>query len=327
MKRPFLLVVPLAALAMVASAQSSTHSLRFHGTGLDQQDRARFRVDDNAAGPDASTGADIGNGPFTIEFWIKGTLPENASAGRPAGSYADYDWILGNVVIDRDLDSPVERDFGISVRGGRVEFGTGRGNGPGADSQSNTLVGATNVLDGQWRHVAAVREASGAKRLYLDGVLDGSAPAGTSLADLSFPDAGVAGMPVHCSAQSWGNYIVLGAEKHDYDQFEEGCAPAPLANAEYPSFNGWIDEVRLWRTARAQADIASARAQVLVPPFPTGLGAYWRFEEGAGSVLEDSVPGNPPGELVAGIPGNGEWSTDVPFPGSARVGEWKELGH
>lgn len=312
-------------LCAAAGAQTNTHSLRFHGTGHGQLDRARFQIDDNGPGPDASTGADIGAGPFTIEFWIRGFAAENPSPGRAPGSYADFDWILGNVVFDRDLDSPVERDFGISIRGGQIEFGTGPGSGPGSDPTSNTLVGATQVLDGQWRHIAAVRLADGAKRILVDGVVDAESPPGTSLADLSFPNDGVAGMPQHCSTQSWGNYVVLGAEKHDYDQFEQGCIAGPLPRQDYPSFSGWIDEVRLWHTARSPGEIAADRMVVFAPPLPAALGAYWRFEEGSGTVLHDEVPGNPPGELVGGVPGNGEWSTEVPFSAPASVPGWLGL--
>jgi hypothetical protein len=291
----------------LGSAQTNQYSLRFFGTGVNQLDRARFQIDDNVPGPNTLSQADIGSGDFTVEFWVKGNIAPgiNDRPGRPAGSYNDYAWIEGHVVIDRDIDGASQRDWGISLRGGRVEFGTGAGDSGGFD---HTLVGGTAVLDGTWRHVAVVREA-GTKSIYVDGVLDGSGFGGTH--DISFPDTGVT-QATHCSGQSFGHYMVLGAEKHDYDQFEEpGCAVPPPGNVQYPSFNGWMDEVRIWNVARNPADIAADRMRIFAT-LPGGLVAYWRFEEGSGTTLADAVPGNPSGTLIAGATGNGEWSTDVP---------------
>lgn len=303
------LAAVLAALifAPVAPAQN-THSLRLFGTGTNQQDRARFPIDGNAPGANTTSAADIGAGDFTIELWVKGTRSPgvNNTTPRPAGSYADYAWIEGNIIIDRDIDGPSQRDWGVSLRGGRVEFGTGAGD---AGGTNNTLVGAVDVLDGQWRHIALVRQGT-TKRIYVDGVLDRHTTA-PNAPDVSFPDGGTS-QNTHCPPLNvYGHFIVLAAEKHDYDQFEEpGCATPTVF--EYPSFNGRLDEVRLWNVARLADDIANLRDKVIDAASP-GLVAYWRFEEGAGTTLDDLVAGNPNGTLVAGTPGNGEWSTDAPL--------------
>lgn len=289
------------------SAQANTHSLRFFGTGTNQQDRARFAIDNNVPGANTTSAADIGAGDFTIELWVKGTRSPgvNNTTARAAGSYGDYDWIQGNIVMDRDIDGPSQRDWGVSLRGGRVEFGTGAGD---AGGTNNTLVGAVDVLDGQWRHIALVRQGT-TKRIYIGGVLDRQATA-PNAPDVSFPDSGTA-QQTHCPPLNvYGHFIVLAAEKHDYDQFEEpGCATP--AFFEYPSFNGHLDEVRLWNVARSAADIADQRDDVIDAASP-GLVAYWRFEEGTGTVLDDRVTGNPDGTLIAGVAGNGQWSTDAP---------------
>jgi hypothetical protein len=91
---------------------------------------------------------------FTIEFWIK----------RAAG-------LSGiEVVVGRD-DASTNLHWWIGVtEKGRVAFQLlDEGNqGPAM------LVGSTVVADGQWHHVAAVRDADQDKNLlYVDGVLDG----------------------------------------------------------------------------------------------------------------------------------------------------------
>jgi hypothetical protein len=38
----------------------------------------------------------------------------------------------------------------------------------------------------------------------------------------------------------------------------------------------------------------------------------YRFEEGSGTLINDSCTGGSHGTLIAGISDNGEWSTDTP---------------
>ncbi|MBL8696660.1 MAG: hypothetical protein JNJ88_21385 [Planctomycetes bacterium] len=71
---------------------------------------------------------------------------QNAGGGVAVGG---DDWILGNVVFDRDVwggaGSP---DFGISLEGGFVRFGTGRGTAAPLDRSENTMEGNVQCLDG-----------------------------------------------------------------------------------------------------------------------------------------------------------------------------------
>ncbi len=172
-----------------------------------------------------------------------------------------------------------------------MRFGTGRANGtPGADIES-TIEGSVVVLDGGWHHVACVRDAlSGTKRIIIDGTMDFESSVFLSNDDLSYPNAGVPN-----SVTPWNPYLVLGAEKHD-------------AGPEYPSFAGWLDELRLWSRARTVAEIAADRTSVL-PPGTQGLVGHYRFEEAAGTAVADSSgSGAPTGLLIAGVPGNGAWA-------------------
>ncbi len=285
-----------AWLTATAAGQSRA-ALRFFGTGTGQQDRVRIAIDDNAPGPDASTPCDVGAGSFTIEFWVRGRAADNPAAGSGGGEFLDERWIEGHIVVDRDIWGASDRDWGVSLAGGLVRFGTGRGEGPGRDDP-HTLEGRVNVLDDRWRHVAVVRDAaSGRKLIYVDGVLDIASASGRSNDDLSYPDGGDPS-PV----TPWGPYIVLGAEKHD-------------AGPSYPSYRGLLDEVRVWSVALTGDRIAAIRDRVL-PAGEAGLAAAYRFEEGAGTAVVSSVPGAPTGELIAGVPGNGEWALASADPGN-----------
>ncbi len=282
----------VGVLPVVARGQGSAFALRFYGTGVGppgQQDRVRIPIDDNGGGPDASSACDVGAGSFTIDFWLRGTLAANGSAnGGGDRETFDFNWILGNVIVDRDIFGGSDRDWGISIAGGFVRFGVGDGDAAGASE--NTIEGNVNVLDNTWHHVACVRDfGAGRLLIYVDGQLDIGGSTNVNRADLSYPNAGVPGQ-----ATPWGPFIVLAAEKHD-------------AGAEYPSFNGYMDELRVWNVALTGSEIFERRGRVIAAD-TAGLVGYFRFEAGSGTVIVDSSAVNSPaGLLIAGVPGNGEW--------------------
>lgn len=291
MLRTWITIAALAAIAPDLSAQGSSNAVRFFGTGTNQQDRVLIPIDDDVAGPDASSPCDVGAGSFTIEFWVRGLLSDNPTTNWGGDvEQANVDWILGNIVVDRDIWGPSSRDFGISIAGGFVRFGTGHAD-VGAQDGDHTLEGSTNVLDGNWHHVACVRDAAtGIKRIYVDAALDVASSANVSRDDLSYPNAGVQG-----AQTPWGPYLVIGAEKHD-------------AGPGFPSFSGRVDELRIWNVARSANDVLGSFDRV-VAPNSSGLVGMYRFEEGSGtSVSDSSAAASPAGQLVAGVTGNGEWS-------------------
>lgn len=269
----------------------SRAGLRFFGTGALQQDRVRIAVDDDTPGPDASEPCDVGAGDFTVELWLRGTLADNdtQNAGGDVELFGFPEWIFGNIVVDRDIWGDSDADWGVSIAGGFVRFGTGAGD--GGDDVQHTLEGGDLVLDGSWHHVAVVRDATtGRKRIYVDGRLDVESSPGVSDDDISYPDGGVAD-PV----TPWGPYLVLAAEKHD-------------AGPAHPSFAGYLDELRVWSVARTASQISN-NYRGLVEPDAPGLVASYRFEEKSGTSLADSsAAGSADGELIAGVPGNGEWA-------------------
>lgn len=294
--------IALVAMSCMFSARDargySSYSVRFFGTGGGtERDRIKVRIDPPAP-------ADVGAGDFTIELWMRGTLAGNVTPTtgyRPDGQTESQgiDWINGNILVDRDLDGGGP-DWGISIHRdgpnddrGVLRFGSEAGNG-----MQHTLQGRVHVLDGAWHHVALVRErGTGMKRIYVDGVLDVASATGASTEDLSYPDNRNTGAPAS------DPFLVFAAEKH-----------GELGTGAYPSFAGWLDEIRVWGVARTQAEIAAARTEAL-PANTPGLVLYLRLEEGSGQTLVDVTGGNT-ATLYSGTAGAGEWSAEIP-PGGA----------
>lgn len=132
-----------------------------------------------------------------------------------------------------------------------------------ASTQVDTATGIAIPLN-QWSHFAAVADRTpGAQRLrlYVNGNL---------VSDVS--------------ATAWGNNPVSSS---DASVIGATRADTGALNAY---FNGALDEVRLWSTARSQAEIqAGMNIQITSA---AGLAARWGLNEGAGTTASDSVNGN-----------------------------------
>jgi glucose/arabinose dehydrogenase len=291
------LLVCVASLA-VAPAARAGHSLLFDGTGSGNVDRVRIRVDDPSTslpGPRL----DVGAADFTIELWVKGTLAGNAAPAIACG--ANSNWINGNVVLDRDRYNQ-DRKFGLSFGNGRAAFGVS-----GSGTGDRTICGTSNVLDGQWHHVAVQRRRSdGWLWLYVDGNLEAQADGPDG--DVSYPDNGVPGN--FCGGPCVNDpFLVIGAEKHD-------------AGPAYPSFKGHVDELRISTMLR----YPSANFPRPVAPFvaDSATAALYHFDEGRGARLFDVVPkatGATDGEILrAAATAHPVWSTDTPFNGLGAIG-------
>jgi hypothetical protein len=276
------------ALVSDATGGCSMRSLRFRGSGVGDIDRVKIRVDDPSntrPGPPADVGAE----DFTIEWWLRATSAANGAGAVRCGD--NIDWIRGNIVIDRDRFSQ-DRKFGVSIAGGRVVFGVS-----GDRTGDRTLCGTRSVLDDRWHHVAVQRRRSdGFLWLFVDGQLEaqGDGPDG----DVSYPDNGVPGN--HCGGPCTNSdpFLVIAAEKHD-------------AGREYPSFNGWIDELRLSRVLRYRAAFP-----VPIAPFAVDAetAALYHFDEGSGDDVVDSAANASPGvRRYGGTPPGPDWSMETPF--------------
>jgi hypothetical protein len=125
------------------------------------------------------------------------------------------------------------------------------------------LEGTSNVNDGQWHHIAAVYTGS-KKLLYVDGNLDASADV-TGTLSASFYDIAIG-----------ENLQALGR-----------------------SFNGSINEIRIWNAAKSQAQVLAGK-DVIIPFTSEGLLAYYRFDEGAGTTAADLTVNGRTATLING---------------------------
>lgn len=271
-------VILVGLIAPPIRAQDSGHSLRFFGNGKDDIDRVKIPLDAPKPAADVS-------GDFTIEFWMKVNPDENGSGACTTG---DATWINGNIILDRDVFGGGDYgDYGLSLfaEDGVISFGVSRGD------TGTTLCGTTRVIDEMWHHIAVTRDSvTGRMALYIDGRLDVSANGPTG--DISYRDG---------RATEWPNdpFLVIGAEKHDYD------------NTQYPSYSGWMDELRISTVVRYLDDFVPSNE-----PFTTDDDTVllFHFDEGSGNHVEDSSGTESHGERrEGGNPPGPEWSVETPF--------------
>ncbi|MEM7369683.1 MAG: LamG-like jellyroll fold domain-containing protein [Bacteroidota bacterium] len=279
---------------LVQAGIAQGFSLRFFGNGIAavDQDRVKIRIDDPTMPADPGPPVDVGDTDLTIEFWMKGNAADNTSAAITCGF--NYDWINGNIILDRDRFNQ-ERAFGISIAGGVPVFGILD---PFFNSQ--TICGTTNVLDNVWHHIAVQRRLSdGWIWLYVDGMLEAQADGPDG--NVSYPDDGVPGNFCGGPCTNSDPFIVLGAEKHD-------------AGAAFPSFNGFMDELRFSDVLRYTANFTPATSAFVTDGSTVGL---YHFDEGTGTVIGDQsgASGGPSDGFmnVGGSPSGPIWSSDSPF--------------
>ncbi len=127
----------------------------------------------------------------------------------------------------------------------------------------SSVIGAASIPANTWTHVAGTWDGA-ALRVYVNGVLDGT------LATTRNPKAGT-------------TPLLIGAR----------------GNNAGTTFNGRIDEVRLWNVARSGAQILANR-NICVPPASAGLAGYWRLDEGAGLGATDATANGNNGALLNG---------------------------
>jgi hypothetical protein len=280
-----------------AAPSSFGSSLRFYGHGVSAPDldRVKIQIDDpSTAGPGSP--ADIGATDFTLEFWMKARATDNPAGAVTCG--ANINWIYGNILLDRDRYMQ-DRKFGLSLAGGRVVFGVS-----GDGSGDTTVCSTTNVLDSQWHHIAVQRRrADGWLWLYVDGVLNAQAngPDG----DVSYPDNGTPGLYCGGPCDYSDPYLVLGAEKHD-------------AGAAYPSYSGWLDELRLSTTLRYGNVFSRPQAPFATDGYTAALYHFNELTSGpcTGLVVDSSGAAGGPSNGQCHYGGSGtagpQYSSDVP---------------
>ncbi|MHC4549881.1 MAG: LamG-like jellyroll fold domain-containing protein [Planctomycetota bacterium] len=189
-------------------------------------------------------------------------------AARPefapgTGSWTVECWVL--------VDDPARANGLLECADGDFVNGWRLGQGPtppfhfSVDGAGGTrqALGGPGPTAATWHHVAGVYDSAlGTTRLYVDGVLEATDASGAAGAATPTAD------------------LVF----------------ATYAQANY--LQGVLDEVRLWSTARSEADLARDRYRALTGNEP-GFVGYWRLDEPFGQGLADLSPNANTGSLGA----------------------------
>jgi len=211
---------------------------------------------------------DVGTLPIPPDFTLEAWIrPAEANAAEAS-------------VIAEDRDGQAAGQFRLGLVAGRPFFmmsdAAGGTQGLFAGN-AYALEGPAALLAASWAHVA-VTKAGGNFTLYVGGAQVASFTATGPIAH------GGPAVP-----------------------FRIGARVAPDGTTADDSFTGPVDEVRLWSTALAGADIVANMTRTVSPSAP-GLLAYWRFDEGAGTLAGDEE-GSHPGTMV----GPARWVTSTAF--------------
>jgi hypothetical protein len=191
---------------------------------------------------------------LTIEAWI------NPSAGvRPADDYRTI-----TIKGDSEDRAPPQIDvagYGLALdSAGHLCYWSG----PGIVHKSTGI-----VANDSWQHVAVTV------------VVDAGTPANSVV---TFYINGVQNF------QYTGADVIIADNSLDLFIARQGAATNTARNY----YRGYLDELRLWNVARTPTEIAkSARSQIFfTPPAPTGLVAYWSFNEGYREASADEQTDN-----------------------------------
>lgn len=278
--------VPSSLATTPATAIPSTaggFSIRFFGSSTNDSDRIKIPLGTiNSSGQLTSSRPVNVDGDLTLEFWMKANAADNMAPACDG-------WYYGNIIIDRDIFGNGDYgDYGIAICDGKLVVGFSVGN------DDRLLKGNRTVTDDVWHHIAVTRANSGQVRLFVDGQLDAqiNGPEGRIDYRLNRPTSYPYSDP----------YLVFGAEKHDYP------------GSRY--YNGLLDDVRLSNIVRYTGNFARPTAP---HPADANTVALYRFDEGSGTAIGDSAPGNQsPGALQPHTGGAAQhWSTDTPFASSS----------
>lgn len=128
----------------------------------------------------------------------------------------------------------------------------------------NSFDGTTDVLDNNWHHVA-VSVASGTATVYVDGVLE--------TPEVGSSNPFTASLDFATTNSNWAMGMEL-----DYN-------PTTVTSQH---FNGQLDEVRIWNTARTGAEIA-ADLNAEINATTTGLLAYYQFNHGTANSTNTGI--------------------------------------
>ena len=153
-------------------------------------------------------------------------------------------------IIGKELIGSIWPEYFVLMNNdGTIQFGINTFNGDNI-SRLNTVA---SYNDNLWHHVAATYDGA-TMRIFIDGI----------------PDGTLATTKILWNSSS---------------QLSIGSANGGV-NATY-TWDGQLDEVRIWNRALTQTEIRNNMCQKLIGNEP-GLVGYWRFDETAGNIYFDS---------------------------------------
>lgn len=240
-------------------------------TALDRQGRSDLQSEGQfsiVAEPHISLGGGVRLGTvFTMEAWIS----PQASGVAPQALITGHGDKAGGSLEASRADHSTCPSLWIEA-GSRVRVGFGSGN------QWNEAVTKSLLTPRDWNHLAVtfdgiayrfyvkgrLREKIDQVEVYINGTLQKDAdgkPRLEPIAGKQLPNT-----------------------------------PITFLGARQNSFNGTIDEIRLWSRVRSQAELQSSLSQRLVGQ-ETRLVSYWRFDEAAGNTVYDQTDNRVNGTL------------------------------
>lgn len=229
-----------------------------------------------------------------LDFDGVNDVVQTSYSGISGGSARTVEaWIKTTTVSDPNSGGTqmVIADWGDFVTGGRSTFNVLWGNTIRFEVGGSGLNGTTAVNDGVWHHVAYVYNPSATEKisLYVDGVLEVSGNITTTVNTQTTTPLRI------------GNRI-------------DNVKP----------FDGLIDEVRVWSTARTASEILNNKDIEFCSP-QTGLVAYYRLNQGTagGTNTTETVAyddagtnnGNLLGFALSGMTSN--WNTGASLSGNS----------
>ena len=223
------------------------------------------------------------SGPTT--FCANGSVNLSVQGGGPGNaltfSSSKYVDIPHNALLNVGTSTDFTYEAWVKLAGSQGNFagvvikGTGGpfsqlvivNNHIASEIYNNSLVsaqGTTNLADNAWHHLAmVVSRASNTCKLYVDGGLEATVTNAIISTNLDNPQS-----------------MLIGVER-----------------TKNIYFNGSIDEVRVWNTARTPAQLQSAKG-TSIPANSTGLVAYYKLDEGSGTTTADATANANSGTLV-----------------------------
>jgi hypothetical protein len=214
---------------------------------------------------------DIGTQGYSLDF--DGTIDE----ARADNEIIEYPFTL-ETWVKSDTAGSTQSFFGIVQSGVNSRYyNLGMVSGTFVLKARNTTqiitTGTTTVVDGTWYHVAGVFASATDRKLYVDGILEGSGTDSVLFSNLT-------------------DKVLLGVQRITSPDLY---------------LNGKLSDVRVWNTERTSAEILDNYNKRLIGN-ETGLVGYWKLSEGISAVAKDFTSNANDATITDAV-----WIVDEPF--------------